>query len=104
MRWRGPAAIVNDRPNLSLERMLYKDYDRRCSFENKNLALSLKGPGTKTNCLAVNSQSYRNCDSDSLVRNHENEHVRDIGQGEARHRKYKRLKLGGGQAYDRSGD
>jgi hypothetical protein len=32
------------------------------------------------------------------------EHVRGIGQGEARHRKYKRLKLGGGQAYDRSSD
>jgi hypothetical protein len=29
---------------------------------------------------------------------------RGIGQGEARHRKYKRLKLGGGQAYDRSSD
>jgi hypothetical protein len=26
------------------------------------------------------------------------------GQGEARHKKYKRLKLGGGQAYDRSND
>jgi hypothetical protein len=36
--------------------------------------------------------------------NHENEHVRGIGQGEARHRKYKRLKLGGGQTYDRSSD
>jgi hypothetical protein len=31
-----------------------------------------------------------------------NEHVRSIGQGEARHRKYKSLKLGGGQAYDRA--
>jgi hypothetical protein len=29
---------------------------------------------------------------------------RGIGQGEARHRKYKRLKLEGGQAYDRSDD
>jgi hypothetical protein len=28
----------------------------------------------------------------------------NIGQGEAQHRKYKRLKLGGGQAYDRSSD
>jgi hypothetical protein len=28
----------------------------------------------------------------------------NIGQGEARHIKYKRLKLGGGQAYDRSND
>jgi hypothetical protein len=39
-----------------------------------------------------------------VIRNHENEHVRGTGQGEARHRKYKRLKLGGGQAYDRSND
>jgi hypothetical protein len=37
-----------------------------------------------------------------VIQNHENEHVRGIGQGEANHRKYKRLKLGGGQAYDRS--
>jgi hypothetical protein len=37
-----------------------------------------------------------------VVQNHENEHIRSIGQGEARHRKYKRMKLGGGQAYDRS--
>jgi hypothetical protein len=39
-----------------------------------------------------------------VIQNHENEHVRGIGQGEARHRKYKRLKLSGGQAYDRSSD
>jgi hypothetical protein len=31
-----------------------------------------------------------------VIQNHENENVRYIGQGEARHRKYKRLKLGGG--------
>jgi hypothetical protein len=37
-----------------------------------------------------------------VILNHENPNVRAIGQGEARHRKYKRLKLGGGQAYDRS--
>jgi hypothetical protein len=36
------------------------------------------------------------------IQNHENENVRYIGQGEARHRKYKRLKLGGGHVYDRS--
>jgi hypothetical protein len=41
-----------------------------------------------------------------IIQNHENEDVRSIGQGEARHRKYeyKRLKLGGGQAYDGSSD
>jgi hypothetical protein len=39
-----------------------------------------------------------------VIQNHENVNVRNIAQGEARHRKYKRLKLGGGQAYDRSND
>jgi hypothetical protein len=39
-----------------------------------------------------------------VVQNHENENVRYIGQGEARHRKYKRLKLGGGHVYDCSSD
>jgi hypothetical protein len=32
----------------------------------------------------------------------QNPNIHLIGQGEPRHRKYKRLKLGGGQAYDRS--
>jgi hypothetical protein len=39
-----------------------------------------------------------------VIKNHENANVRNIGQGEARHMKYKKLKLGGGQAYDRSSD
>jgi hypothetical protein len=38
-----------------------------------------------------------------VIQNHENEHVRGIGKGEARYRKYE-VKLGGGQAYDRSSD
>jgi hypothetical protein len=37
-----------------------------------------------------------------VIQNHENANVHNIGQGKARHRKYKRLKLDGGQAYDRS--
>jgi hypothetical protein len=37
-----------------------------------------------------------------VIQNHDNENVRNIGQGEARHRKYKGLKLGGGHVYDRS--
>jgi hypothetical protein len=37
-----------------------------------------------------------------VIRNHENANVRDTGQGEAQYRKHKRLKLGGGQEYDRS--
>jgi hypothetical protein len=39
-----------------------------------------------------------------VIQNHVNGHVRSIGRGEARHRKYKRLNFGGGQAYDRSSD
>jgi hypothetical protein len=39
-----------------------------------------------------------------VIQNHDNENVRTIGQGEGRHRKYRRLKLGGVQAYDRSSD
>jgi hypothetical protein len=39
-----------------------------------------------------------------VIENPDNENVRNIGQGEARHRKYNRLKLGGGQIYDRSSD
>jgi hypothetical protein len=36
MRWRGPAAIINDRPILSSEWILYKDYDCRSSIEGEN--------------------------------------------------------------------
>jgi hypothetical protein len=39
-----------------------------------------------------------------VIQNHENENVRYIGQGEARHRNCKRLKLGGGHVYDFSSD
>jgi hypothetical protein len=39
-----------------------------------------------------------------VILNHGNPSVRGIGQGEAMHRKYRRLKLGGGQAYGRSAD
>jgi hypothetical protein len=39
-----------------------------------------------------------------VIQNHENENVSYIGQGEARYRKCKRLKLGGGHMYDYSSD
>jgi hypothetical protein len=35
-----------------------------------------------------------------IIHNHEIENVRNIGQGETPHRKYKRLELGGGHLYD----
>jgi hypothetical protein len=39
-----------------------------------------------------------------VIQNYENTNVRKVGQGETRHRKYERLKLSGGQEYDRSSD
>jgi hypothetical protein len=39
-----------------------------------------------------------------VIQNHENECVHSREQSKARHRKYKRLKLGSGQAYDVSSD
>jgi hypothetical protein len=39
-----------------------------------------------------------------VMQNHENANVRNIGKGEAWLREYKRLKLGGSQAYDHSSD
>jgi hypothetical protein len=39
-----------------------------------------------------------------VIQNHENEHISSIGQGAARHGKYKRLKLGGDKTCDRSID
>jgi hypothetical protein len=39
-----------------------------------------------------------------VIQNNVNQYVRNIGQGKTQHRKYKRFKLGGGQAYDRSSD
>jgi hypothetical protein len=38
MRWQWPAAIVNDRPILSPERVLYKNYDCRCSTEKEKFS------------------------------------------------------------------
>jgi hypothetical protein len=39
-----------------------------------------------------------------VIQNHENANVRNIGRGEDRQRKYKRLKLDSGHVYDRSSD
>jgi hypothetical protein len=58
MRWRGTAVTVNNRHILSSERMLCKNYDCVCSFEEKKiLAVCLEGLGAKTKWLAVYRQS-----------------------------------------------
>jgi hypothetical protein len=39
-----------------------------------------------------------------VTENYHNPNICSIGQGEAQHKKYKRLKLGGGEVYGRSSD
>jgi hypothetical protein len=50
------------------------------------------GQGQNWGCSAKGKKQVE------VIRNHENIHIPGIGQSEARHRKYKRLKLGGGLA------
>jgi hypothetical protein len=48
------AMFIRETPIPSSERILHKDYDRKDSVAKKNLVVSLKGLGAKTNWLAVN--------------------------------------------------
>jgi hypothetical protein len=49
--------MVNDKPILSSERMLHKDYERKYSAGKILPVVSLKGLVAKKNRLAVNRQS-----------------------------------------------
>jgi hypothetical protein len=40
---------LNDKPFFSSERMLHKDYDRKCSVEENVPVVNLKGLVAKTN-------------------------------------------------------
>jgi hypothetical protein len=54
----------------------------------------VRGLRTTFNLLYVYNYITKLCRQQAeVIQNHENEHVRSIGQGEARHKKYKRLKL-----------
>jgi hypothetical protein len=55
--WAGEGHQQKRQTVLSSERMLHKDYNRKCSGQKKILVVGLKGFGTKTNWLAVNRQS-----------------------------------------------
>jgi hypothetical protein len=41
------SSSVNDRPILSSERMLHKDYDSKCSVAKKIMIVGSKGLGVK---------------------------------------------------------
>jgi hypothetical protein len=58
LRWRGPAAILNDRPVLSSERAPYiNKFGTGRLTGGRNIWLDSNGLGAKTNWLAVNRQS-----------------------------------------------
>jgi hypothetical protein len=55
--WQRRNLFIRDKPILSSENMLHKEYDRKGSVEKENpLLVSLKGLGAKTNWLAVYRQ------------------------------------------------
>jgi hypothetical protein len=55
--WQRRSLFIRDKPILSSENMLHKDYGRKGSAEKNSLVMSLKGPGAKTRWLEVNRQS-----------------------------------------------
>jgi hypothetical protein len=85
---------------MKLQRLQYKGFRTISNFQ------SLHWP---TNCMWLSK--FRTYDfmtrlgrpQTDVTRNHGNAHILSIGRDEAAHRKYKRLKLGGGLAYNRSG-
>jgi hypothetical protein len=46
---RKPSLFIRDKPILSSERMLHKDYYRKGSVEKKSLVVLLKGLGAEMN-------------------------------------------------------
>jgi hypothetical protein len=44
-----PSIFIRDKPVLSSERMLHKEYDRKVPVEKLTLIVNLKGLGAKTN-------------------------------------------------------
>jgi hypothetical protein len=85
---------------LKLQRLIYKILHTIEKFPRCTLVRDLH---TASNLPYIYDYITKLCRQQTVViQNHENEHFRRIGQGEAR--KFKRLKLGGGQAYDCSSD
>jgi hypothetical protein len=60
-------------------------------------------PRQPVQCLWLSKfLTYMSRTQAEVILNHVNSNMHGIEDEEARHRNYKRLKLGGGQAYDRS--
>jgi hypothetical protein len=97
-----PPELAADTNLLKLQRLQNKVLHTTGNFPKCTLVRNLH---TVFNSPYVYDYVTELCRQEAeVILNHENEHVHSIGQGKARHRKYKRLKLGGGQSYDRSSD
>jgi hypothetical protein len=72
------------------------NYPRRTPVRDLHLAFQIP--------LVYNYKTKLCRQQPEVIQNNDNENFRTIGQGEGHHTKYKRLKLGGSQAYDRSSD
>jgi hypothetical protein len=89
---------------LKLQRLQNKvlrnvgNFPRRTPVRNLHMVFKLPYVNNYTSITKLCRQQAE------VVQNHENGNVCNMGQSESRHRKYKRLKLGGGQAYERSSD
>jgi hypothetical protein len=90
------------RYQLKLQRLQNKvlstigNFPRRTPIRNSDMAFKL---------LCLYDYITKLCRQQTeVIQNNENANVRNIGQGEARHKKYQRLELGEGKAYDRSSD
>jgi hypothetical protein len=74
------------------------NYPRRTPVREMHMALQIPFVYDYTRIRKLSRQQAE------VMQNHDNENVRTTGQGEARHRKYRRFTLGGGQENDRSSD
>jgi hypothetical protein len=94
--------LVADTYLLQLQRLQNKVLRATGNFPRRTPVRNLH---TAFNVLCNYNYVIKLCrEQAEVIQNHKNGHVHSIGQGEAKHRKYKRLKLGGSQAYDHSSD
>jgi hypothetical protein len=96
-------------PLLSSERFnkhvfVTTDSRQRKFYGYKLAYISSRGDSSRSNRFVYDYTTKLCRKQAEAIRNHENEHVRGLEQGEAKHRKYKKLELGGDQTYDRSSD
>jgi hypothetical protein len=76
-----------------------KTGDSRTAVAREQLCRHVVSPAKREHAIMEDTFSVR-----SVPGLYNEDFDRSIGQGEARHRKYKRLKLGGREPYDRSSD